>query len=468
MWIRNPSGNYEPWTVLCGTMVAGSEIYRRLRTQPKGEAKRVSKPEELILWIQDHGVEKPLSQVLPYALQLSKLLGHRDLEHWVRLELLGYNQEGGMTEQDVVPEYREITGRYIDSYNRMLQLPSDLHFVNGYRFRYGVRQLEELAKKEKMQNIRDEESIALLRRELNADVYRFCFSPTEIVGVIDRIRNRLLEKVNSVELGEGNKPDNSSKGEKRTTKKVLSVVGVFAAVLSALAAVAVVPEIRSKLGLHNDPEKPVTVGTAIDGTKHGKLKQQAKVESSPGSTVNQYQGQVIVINQPVDKTKELRRGEQSVPQSRQPHKQQSVVKPEIYNAVVEQISSRIEDHFYQTDKKVVVLDFVDENGNAAAPGRGIAEDISIKLSNIARGFRVLNRNDFLATLGESTFAPASLSDPEKRKLVRNRTGAHAVITGTIFPVGQDLKISYRGIEVATGNLLFANDSKLIKTDKLKE
>jgi len=204
MWIRNPSENYEPWTVLCGVVVAGSEIYRRVRTQPKGETKQVSKTEELIHWIQDHGLERPLSEVLPRALQLSKLLGHQDLERWVRLELLGYNQEGGMTEQDIVPEYREITGRYMDSYNRMLQIPSDL---NGYRFRYGVRQLEELAKKEKMQNIRDEGFIELLRRELNVDVFRFCFSPTEIVGVLDRIRNRLLEKVNSIELDKGNKPN---------------------------------------------------------------------------------------------------------------------------------------------------------------------------------------------------------------------------------------------------------------------
>ncbi|MBU4427078.1 MAG: hypothetical protein KKB35_10135, partial [Proteobacteria bacterium] len=102
-----------------------------------------------------------------------------------------------MTEQDIVPEYREITGRYMDSYNRMLQIPSDL---NGYRFRYGVRQLEDLAKKEKMQNSRDEGFIELLRRELNVDAFRFCFSPTEIVGVLDRIRNRLLEKVNGIEL----------------------------------------------------------------------------------------------------------------------------------------------------------------------------------------------------------------------------------------------------------------------------
>jgi len=65
MWVRDPSGNYEPWTVICGVVLAGSEIYRRVRTRSEGEPKSLSKPEELIRWIQVQGSEKPLSQVLP-------------------------------------------------------------------------------------------------------------------------------------------------------------------------------------------------------------------------------------------------------------------------------------------------------------------------------------------------------------------------------------------------------------------
>ncbi|MDA3838287.1 MAG: hypothetical protein PF574_04820, partial [Candidatus Delongbacteria bacterium] len=200
MWVRDPAGNYEPWTVICGVVFAVTEICRRIRTPSKVEPESLSKSEELIRWIQSYGHEKPLSQVLPRALQLSQLLSLSDFEHWVRMELLGYTQEGGMTEQDTVPEYREITGRYMDNYNRMLQVQTDNDFVNGYRFRYGVRQLEEFAKKEKMQNIRDEGFIEILRRELNVDVCRFCFSPTEIVGVLDRIRNHLIEKINNIKL----------------------------------------------------------------------------------------------------------------------------------------------------------------------------------------------------------------------------------------------------------------------------
>ena len=211
LWVTDPGGNYEPWTVICGVVAAGTECYRQARTRSGNASMRASKPEELIRWIQDQGTEKPLSQVLPRALQLAQLLGHQDLEHWVRLELYGYTQEGGMTGKDLVPEYREVTGRYMDEHNRMLQIQDpNLHFVNGYRFRFGVRQLEELAKKEEMQNIRDEDLIELLRQELHVDVFRFCFSPTEIVGILDRIRNRLIEKINRIELEpRGINPDRS-------------------------------------------------------------------------------------------------------------------------------------------------------------------------------------------------------------------------------------------------------------------
>ncbi len=132
-----------------------------------------------------------------------------------------------MTEGDVVPEYREVTGRYMDKYNRMLEIQDpDLYFVNGYRFRVGVRQLEELARKDKMQNIRDEDIIELMRRELNVEISQFCFSPIEVVGLLDHIRNRLLEKINLVELSqrltnEQSNEDHFKKHFPRISKSVL-------------------------------------------------------------------------------------------------------------------------------------------------------------------------------------------------------------------------------------------------------
>ncbi len=82
LWISDPSGNYEPWTVLLGAVGALFEIRRRRQSRPgiKTDLKPNQK-EEIIDWIQKYGIEKPLSQVLPRALQLAQIIGDRDLEH---------------------------------------------------------------------------------------------------------------------------------------------------------------------------------------------------------------------------------------------------------------------------------------------------------------------------------------------------------------------------------------------------
>jgi len=197
LWIRDPRGNYEPWTVICGVVTVGSEIVRRL-TKKKNEKTRLSTAEELVDWIQNEGLEKPLSQVLPRALKLARLINDNELEHWIQMEINGYDKKGGMTEKDVVPEYREISGKHMDQYNRMLKISNpDLAFVNTYRFRLGVRQLEELSNKNEMQNIRDETFVDLIKEHLKVDVIRFCFNPVEVTGVLERIRSELLNKLDN-------------------------------------------------------------------------------------------------------------------------------------------------------------------------------------------------------------------------------------------------------------------------------
>ena len=117
----------------------------------------------------------------------------------MRLELYGYSREGGMTEEDVVPEYRAVAGRWIDRFGHILDLSDypDLAVVNEYRFRFGAAQLEELAARQDMQNITDDACISALRA-VGIEVVRFCFSPIEVRGVLDVIRNKLAEKVSDV------------------------------------------------------------------------------------------------------------------------------------------------------------------------------------------------------------------------------------------------------------------------------
>lgn len=150
-----------------------------------------------VAWLEGNVHTAKLTDSLPRALQFSKRIGDKSLESWIRLELYGYDKEGGMTDDDEVPEYRAVTGRWIDNHDRVLDLSDypDLSIINMYRFRFGVAKLEELATRQEMQNIADDQFIQLLREHMHVHVIRFCFSPVELRGVLHSIRNRLAELV---------------------------------------------------------------------------------------------------------------------------------------------------------------------------------------------------------------------------------------------------------------------------------
>jgi len=112
---------------------------------------------------------------------------------------------------------------------------------------------------------------------------------------------------------------------------------------------------------------------------------------------------------------------------------------ENYQKVIDQFSNEIEDYFFQKDKKVIVLEFIDQNEQSTFLGQLIAEDISAKLTKIARGFKIQDRRDFLNALGEHKLISVSLGNPEKRKMIMEDLGIDAIITGTIFSFEKEFK-----------------------------
>lgn len=205
LWILIPDRNWEPWIALCGTTTVVAELLRRFGPKRHADSSSVApsafltaKPrDEAAEWLERNVHSARLSESLPRALQFAKRTGNGPLERWCRLELYGYDKDGGMTDADVVPEYRAVTGRWMDRFDRMLDLSHypDMSIVNEYRFRFGVAKLEELAAKQEMQNIADDQLIGLFREHMGVEVIRFCFSPIEVRGVLDTIRNRLAEMV---------------------------------------------------------------------------------------------------------------------------------------------------------------------------------------------------------------------------------------------------------------------------------
>jgi hypothetical protein len=180
----------------------GATVYtagRDVIVHSDGASEPKSEKEELIEWLRNNGFKEPVSHILPQLIRLAQRVGNKEIEHWAQMELFGYNRDGGMTESDVVPEYRAVVGQYYDAYGRALQLPPRWHFLNSNLFRYGVAMLEEWSKKTEMGNIHDPDFIEILEKDLNVKVVRYCFSPLGLVEIVNLIRNHALKKFGELE-----------------------------------------------------------------------------------------------------------------------------------------------------------------------------------------------------------------------------------------------------------------------------
>ena len=143
----------------------------------------------------------PLSQLLPQTLTLARKVKNKDLEKWVRLELDGYFSANPMfAKEDIVPKYRTVAGQRYDESRRLFMLTNQgLEFINEDRLRNGVAELEHLAISKEMISYRDLHSARIIRETFGVEVTIFAFHPSEIHGVLSRIRTRLVEWLSDIE-----------------------------------------------------------------------------------------------------------------------------------------------------------------------------------------------------------------------------------------------------------------------------
>lgn len=99
-----------------------------------------------------------------------------------------------MTNDVVVPEYRTVVGQYSDIYGRpfLIREPK-LQFINQYRLRNGIDELEKLSNGSEFIYIQDDELIQKIREDLKVNVHAFSFSPISVSRIISIIRSRLSD-----------------------------------------------------------------------------------------------------------------------------------------------------------------------------------------------------------------------------------------------------------------------------------
>lgn len=143
----------------------------------------------------------PISELLPSLLMLGNELGDSELSRWAQLELGGYVSDNpALQESDVVPEYRTVSGQWLNDYGQVFLLDDQelTPMVNGFRLRNGVAELEQVARSNSPQLIRDLSFPALIREHLQVEVTQFRFLPREVSGVLSNIRMNIIQRISAV------------------------------------------------------------------------------------------------------------------------------------------------------------------------------------------------------------------------------------------------------------------------------
>lgn len=115
-------------------------------------------------------------------------------------------------------------------------------------------------------------------------------------------------------------------------------------------------------------------------------------------------------------------------------------------------------------KNVAVVDFTDLQGNATELGRTWAEEISLALASLGRGFKVIDRTHLKAILQEHRLSATGLMDDQTVKRLGQFVGVDALVTGSITPLGDSMRLLAKVLDTKTAQLIAPCTVELPRTE----
>lgn len=140
-----------------------------------------------------------------------------------------------------------------------------------------------------------------------------------------------------------------------------------------------------------------------------------------------------------------------------------------YEKEIKNLSSTIVENLSRGGKKTVaVVDFTDLQGNVTELGRFIAEEFSVALAGAGGGFEVIDRTHLKTILKEQKLAVTDIMDPSTARKLGQIAGADALITGTITPFGESVRVTVKILDTATAKIVGASSGDIAKTKAIEE
>lgn len=119
-------------------------------------------------------------------------------------------------------------------------------------------------------------------------------------------------------------------------------------------------------------------------------------------------------------------------------------------------------------KRIAVVDFTDLQGNVTELGRFLAEEFSVALAGAGKGFEVVDRTHLKTILAEHKLSATGIIDPQTAKKLGQIAGVDALITGTITPFGDSVRLSVKILDTTTAKVIGASSGNIAKTKAIEE
>ena len=140
-----------------------------------------------------------------------------------------------------------------------------------------------------------------------------------------------------------------------------------------------------------------------------------------------------------------------------------------YEKEIEQLSATMAEKIADKGKKTVaVVDFTDLEGNVTQLDRFIAEEVSVALAGTGKGFRVIDRTHLKSIIKENKLSATGLIDPATARKLGKIAGVDALVTGTLTPFGDNVRVVVKVLDSDTADIIDAAKGNFAKTQAIEE
>ena len=140
-----------------------------------------------------------------------------------------------------------------------------------------------------------------------------------------------------------------------------------------------------------------------------------------------------------------------------------------YEEEIKDISANMAGKIADAGKKTIaVADFTDLQGNVTELGRFLAEEFSVALAGAGTKFEVVDRIHLKSIIMEHKLSATGMIDPKTARKLGKIAGVQALITGTVTPFGDNVRITVKILDTETAKIIGASTANIAKTKAIEE